>query len=185
MKSLLTMARELVFTPRTGRPIQPRSLVRSFRRICDHNHPRLIKVHRLGLFPWESWLARRAGLEPATRCLEGLIGLPATWHCADQSVVQVAVTSRGIPLSSARSGTHVAHIRRTCGLSEGSLLARVVPTSIIGKIDRWCPSVAVIRRSLVHAGCTKLDHQLGRSVTRNRRGQGRPLRRWSLAFYRE
>ena len=30
------------------------------------------------------------------------------------------------------------------------------------QIDRWCPSVAVIRRSLVHAGCTKLDHQLGR-----------------------
>ena len=30
----------LVFTTRSGRPIEPRNLVRSFRRICDHNkHP--------------------------------------------------------------------------------------------------------------------------------------------------
>ena len=27
----------LVFTTRTGRPIEPRNLVRSFRRICDQN----------------------------------------------------------------------------------------------------------------------------------------------------
>lgn len=37
----------LVFTTRTGRPIEPRNLVRSVRRICDHNHLRLIKVHHL------------------------------------------------------------------------------------------------------------------------------------------
>jgi integrase len=37
----------LVFTTRTGRPIEPRSLVRSFRRICDTNKIRLIKVHHL------------------------------------------------------------------------------------------------------------------------------------------
>ncbi len=37
----------LVFTTRTGRPIEPRNVVRSFRRICDHNHLRRIKVHHL------------------------------------------------------------------------------------------------------------------------------------------
>jgi integrase len=37
----------LVFTTRSGRPIEPRNLVRSFRRICDHNKLRLIKVHHL------------------------------------------------------------------------------------------------------------------------------------------
>ena len=37
----------LVFTTRTGRPIEPRNLVRSFRRICDSNDIRAIKVHHL------------------------------------------------------------------------------------------------------------------------------------------
>jgi integrase len=37
----------LVFTTRTGRPVEPRNLVRSFRRICDANKIRLIKVHHL------------------------------------------------------------------------------------------------------------------------------------------
>jgi len=37
----------LVFTTRTGRPIEPRNLVRSFRRICDTNQLRTIKVHHL------------------------------------------------------------------------------------------------------------------------------------------
>ncbi|HTZ22980.1 MAG TPA: tyrosine-type recombinase/integrase [Streptosporangiaceae bacterium] len=37
----------LVFTTRTGRPIEPRNLVRSFRRICDGNKIRIIKVHHL------------------------------------------------------------------------------------------------------------------------------------------
>lgn len=37
----------LVFTTRTGRPIEPRNLVRSFGRIRDHNKARLIKVHYL------------------------------------------------------------------------------------------------------------------------------------------
>lgn len=37
----------LVFTARTGRPIEPRNLVRSFRRICDSNDIRAIKVHHL------------------------------------------------------------------------------------------------------------------------------------------
>jgi integrase len=37
----------LVFTTRTGRPIEPRNLVRSFRRLCDQNKVRLIKVHHL------------------------------------------------------------------------------------------------------------------------------------------
>jgi integrase len=37
----------LVFTTRTGRPIEPRNLVRSFRRICDTNKIRIIKVHHL------------------------------------------------------------------------------------------------------------------------------------------
>ena len=40
-------ATDLVFTTRTGRPVEPRNLVRSFRRICDHNKIRLIKVHHL------------------------------------------------------------------------------------------------------------------------------------------
>ena len=37
----------LVFTTRTGRPVEPRNFVRSFRRICDDNKIRLIKVHHL------------------------------------------------------------------------------------------------------------------------------------------
>ena len=37
----------LVFTTRTGRPIEPRNFVRSFRRICDDNEIRVIKVHHL------------------------------------------------------------------------------------------------------------------------------------------
>jgi integrase len=37
----------LVFTTRSGRPVEPRDLVRSFRRICDHNKLRVIKVHHL------------------------------------------------------------------------------------------------------------------------------------------
>jgi integrase len=40
-------ATELVFTTRTGRPVEPRNLVRSFRRICDDNKIRIIKVHHL------------------------------------------------------------------------------------------------------------------------------------------
>jgi integrase len=38
---------DLVFTTRTGRPIEPRNLVRSFRRICTDNEIRIIKVHHL------------------------------------------------------------------------------------------------------------------------------------------
>ena len=37
----------LVFTTRSGLPIEPRNLVRSFRRICDRNQIRAIKVHHL------------------------------------------------------------------------------------------------------------------------------------------
>ena len=37
----------LVFTTRSGRPVEPRNLVRSFHRICDHNKLRVIKVHHL------------------------------------------------------------------------------------------------------------------------------------------
>jgi integrase len=37
----------LVFSTRSGLPIEPRNLVRSFRRICDHNKIRVIKVHHL------------------------------------------------------------------------------------------------------------------------------------------
>jgi site-specific recombinase XerD len=40
-------ATDLVFTTRTGRPVEPRNLVRSFRRICDSNEIRTIKVHHL------------------------------------------------------------------------------------------------------------------------------------------
>jgi integrase len=38
---------DLIFTTRTGRPIEPRNLVRSFRRICDYNKIRVITVHHL------------------------------------------------------------------------------------------------------------------------------------------
>jgi integrase len=38
---------DLVFTTRTGRPIEPPNLVRSFRRICDNKEIRIIKVHHL------------------------------------------------------------------------------------------------------------------------------------------
>lgn len=37
----------LVFTTKTGRPVEPRNLLRSFRRICDRNKLRVIKVHHL------------------------------------------------------------------------------------------------------------------------------------------
>jgi integrase len=37
----------LVFTTRTGRSVEPRNFVRSFRRICDDNKIRLIKVHHV------------------------------------------------------------------------------------------------------------------------------------------
>jgi integrase len=37
----------LVFTTRTGRPVEPRNFVRSFRRICGENKVRLIKVHHV------------------------------------------------------------------------------------------------------------------------------------------
>ena len=38
---------DLVFTTRTGRPVEPRNLVRSFRRICDHHKIRVITIHHL------------------------------------------------------------------------------------------------------------------------------------------
>ena len=37
----------LIFTTRTGRPVEPRNLVRSFRRICSAHGLRPIKVHHL------------------------------------------------------------------------------------------------------------------------------------------
>ncbi len=37
----------LVFTTRTGRPVEPRNLVRSFIRLCDQNGIRKIRVHML------------------------------------------------------------------------------------------------------------------------------------------
>jgi integrase len=37
----------LIFTTKTGRPVEPRNLVRSFHRICDANKLRDIKVHHL------------------------------------------------------------------------------------------------------------------------------------------
>jgi integrase len=37
----------LVFTTRTGRPVEPRNFVRSFRRICGENKVRLVKVYHV------------------------------------------------------------------------------------------------------------------------------------------
>jgi integrase len=37
----------LVFTTRTGRPVEPRNLVRSFTRICDHGGIRKIRLHAI------------------------------------------------------------------------------------------------------------------------------------------
>jgi integrase len=37
----------LVFTTRTGRPVEPRNLVRSFTRICDHDSVRRIRLHAI------------------------------------------------------------------------------------------------------------------------------------------
>ena len=37
----------LIFTTKTGRPVEPRNLVRSFARICDDNGIRRIRVHAL------------------------------------------------------------------------------------------------------------------------------------------
>jgi integrase len=36
-----------VFTTRTGRPVEPRNLVRSFRRICGGNQLRVVALHYL------------------------------------------------------------------------------------------------------------------------------------------
>ena len=36
-----------MFTTRTGRPVEPRNLIQSFRRICADNKIRVIKVHHL------------------------------------------------------------------------------------------------------------------------------------------
>jgi len=36
-----------MFTTRTGRPVEPRNLVRSFRRICDDSGIRAITVHQV------------------------------------------------------------------------------------------------------------------------------------------
>ena len=38
---------DLVFTTPTGRPVGPRNLARSFRRICENNDIRIIKVRHL------------------------------------------------------------------------------------------------------------------------------------------
>ena len=38
---------DLIFTTRTGRPVGPRNFVRSFRRICEANDIRLIKLHHV------------------------------------------------------------------------------------------------------------------------------------------
>jgi integrase len=37
----------LIFTTKTGRPVEPRNLLRSFRHICAHHELRVIKVHHL------------------------------------------------------------------------------------------------------------------------------------------
>jgi integrase len=37
----------LVFTTRSGLPVEPRNLARSFRRICDNHKIRVITVHHL------------------------------------------------------------------------------------------------------------------------------------------
>jgi integrase len=37
----------LIFSTKTGRPIEPRNLARSFRRICDTHGLRVITVHHL------------------------------------------------------------------------------------------------------------------------------------------
>jgi integrase len=37
----------LIFTTRAGRPIEPRSFARSFRRICDTRQLRVISVHHV------------------------------------------------------------------------------------------------------------------------------------------
>jgi integrase len=37
----------LIFTTRTGRPVEPRNFVRSFRRICDDHDIRVITVHHV------------------------------------------------------------------------------------------------------------------------------------------
>jgi integrase len=37
----------LIFSTRTGRPVEPRNLARSFRRICDNHELRVIKLHHL------------------------------------------------------------------------------------------------------------------------------------------
>jgi integrase len=38
---------DFVFTSRTGRPIEPRNFVRSFRRICEQNDVRMITIHHV------------------------------------------------------------------------------------------------------------------------------------------
>jgi integrase len=38
---------DLVFTTRTGRPVEPRNFVRSFRRACERNDVRMITIHHV------------------------------------------------------------------------------------------------------------------------------------------
>src|SRR5215469_3116004 len=44
---LARQASGLVFTTRSGLPVEPRNLARSFRRICDDHQIRVITVHHL------------------------------------------------------------------------------------------------------------------------------------------
>ena len=53
----------LVFTTKTGRPIEPRNLVRSFRRICDAHGLRVSKVHHLR--HTTATLLKMSGVAPA------------------------------------------------------------------------------------------------------------------------
>jgi integrase len=55
----------LIFTTKTGRPVEPRNLVRSFARICDDNSIRRIRVHALR--HTTSSLLKQLGVPPRDR----------------------------------------------------------------------------------------------------------------------
>ena len=99
----------LVFTTRTGCPVEPGNLVRSLRRICDANGLRVIKVHHL---------------RHTTATLLKNLGVPARdaqlvlGHSRMAVTLEISLTRIGKPSATrlTRSATRSDATRRHCEL---------------------------------------------------------------------